>query len=328
MKKLISGIKPTGDLTIGNYIGAIKQFIEMQNDYETYIFVADLHALTIYNDPKELNEKIKKIVALYLACGLDKDKNNIFIQSENQYHTQLSWILECNSYMGELSRMTQYKDKTSKVKNESIGTGLFTYPALMASDILLYDADVVPVGIDQKQHVELTRDLAERFNNKYGNTFKIPDVKLADNGTKIMDLQNPTQKMSKTSGNDKGCIFLLGDEVSARKKIMSAVTDSESIVKYDMENKPGISNLINIYSSLTNKTVKEIEDEFKDQNYGVFKSTVADVVCEFLTNLKVKYDEVRNSNILNEVLDKGLNNSLEIASKKYEEVRRKVGVGR
>ena len=233
MKRLLSGIKPTGDLTLGNYIGALKQFKDMQKEYETFIFVADLHALTINNDPKELKKKIRDIIAVYLACGLDPKYTTLFIQSENLYHTNLSWVLECNTYMGEASRMTQYKEKSKN--KENISVGLFTYPMLMASDILIYDADVVPVGIDQKQHVELARNIAERFNNKYGYTFKIPTPIIPRSGSKIYDLQNPTKKMSKTSDSDKGVIILLEDPNIARKKIMSAVTDSDSTVKYDIE---------------------------------------------------------------------------------------------
>ena len=240
MKKLLSGIKPTGELTLGNYIGAIKQFVKMQEDYESYIFVADLHALTVYNDPETLRRRTRDIIAVYLACGLNPEHTTLFMQSENLYHPLLGWVMECNSYMGEMSRMTQYKEK-SKNKNESaISCGLFTYPDLMAADILMYDADVVPVGIDQKQHVELARNIAERFNNKYGDTFVVPEPIITKEGAKIYDLQEPTKKMSKTADNDKGCILLLDDIEKARKKIMSAVTDSESIVKYDPENKPGI----------------------------------------------------------------------------------------
>ena len=289
-KRLLSGIKPTGELTIGNYIGAIKQFVKMQEDYETYIFVADMHALTIYNDPKELHEKIRRITALYLACGLDPKKNTIFLQSENLYHANLSWVLECNSYIGELSRMTQYKEKSQNLNNNSITCGLFTYPVLMASDILLYDTDVVPVGIDQKQHVELARNIAIRFNNRYGTTFKVPEPIIPKEGAKIKDLQNPTKKMSKSDDNEKGYILLLDDIEKARKKIMSSVTDSDNKIKYDEENKPGISNLITIYSSLTDITIEETEKKFKDSNYGEFKKEVANVVCNFLEEIQKRYN--------------------------------------
>lgn len=327
-KRILSGIKPTGDLTLGNYIGAIRQFVNLQDDYENFIFIADLHALTVYNDPKELKEKIRKIAGIYLACGLDPKKSTIFLQSENVYHANLSWILECNSYMGELSRMTQYKDKSKNSKSDNISCGLFTYPVLMASDILIYDADIVPVGQDQVQHVEITRDIANRFNNKYGKTFKIPDYQLPKEGIKIKDLQNPLKKMSKSDDNNKGCIFLLDEPSMARKKIMSAITDSDMIVKYDELNKPGISNLMTILSSLTNKTFKEIELEFKNKNYGEFKKEVATVVENFLIDLQAKYNSIINSELIDSVLDNGLKVTNEIARKKLEEVKIKVGVTR
>ena len=326
MKRLLSGIKPTGDLTLGNYIGALKQFSEMQKDYETFIFVADLHALTIYNDPSELKKKIRDIVAIYLACGLDPKYTTLFIQSENLYHANLGWIFECNTYMGEASRMTQYKEKSKDNKNVSVG--LFTYPMLMASDILLYDADVVPVGIDQKQHVELARNIALRFNNKYGDTFKIPEPIIPKTGEKIYDLQNPTKKMSKSSDSDKGCIILLEDPEVARKKIMSAVTDSESIVKYDSKNKPGISNLLVIYSSLMNISIEEAESKFNKSNYGEFKREVADVVVNFLTDLQKKYNSIISDGSIDVLLDKSNEKVREIAGKKVQEVFDKVGVGR
>jgi len=275
MKKMLTGLQPTGIITLGNYIGAIKQMVKYQDEFDSYIFIADLHSLTVYQNPEELRKNIRSLVAIYLACGINPSKNTIFIQSENEYHTNISWLLECTAYFGEMSRMTQFKDKSSKNANFSVG--LFTYPVLMASDILTYDVDFVPVGIDQKQHVEIARDIAIRFNKKYGDTFKVPDVMISDSGTKIMDLVDPTKKMSKSSENPKGVIRILDDLDVIRKKIMSATTDSEMCVKFDIENKPGISNLINIYSALTGKKISEIEEEFKDSNYGTFKKSVADV---------------------------------------------------
>ena len=328
MKRLLSGIKPTGELTLGNYIGAIKQFVDMQRDYETFVFVADLHALTVYNDPIVLKSRIKDIVAVYLASGLDPKYTTLFIQSENMYHTNLSWVLECNSYMGELSRMTQFKDKSKDKNNESISCGLFTYPVLMASDIIIYDADVVPVGIDQKQHVELARNLAERFNNKYGETFKVPEPIIPKSGAKIYDLQNPTKKMSKTSESDKGVIMLLESPETARKKIMSAVTDSDNEIRYDFDNKPGISNLLTIYSSLTGISIDDTVSKFKDSNYGEFKRCVADVVVEFLTDLQEKYNKIIDSGKIDEILDESNKKVHSIAESKVKEVFDKVGVGR
>lgn len=326
MKKILTGLQPTGNITLGNYIGAIRQMITLQEKYDSYIFVADMHAITIPQERDNLIKNTRSLIAIYLACGIDPDKNTIYIQSENPYHANLSWILECNTYFGELSRMTQFKDKSSKHANFT--TGLFTYPVLMSSDILLYDADLVPVGIDQKQHLELTRDLAERFNKKYGNTFKIPEPFINTCGTKIMDLVNPTIKMSKSSDNPKGIIYLLDDVKQARKKIMGATTDSEMIVKYDVVNKPGISNLINIYSSLTGKAIEEVENIFSGKNYGEFKKCVADEVEALLTTIQEKYKEYIDSNLIDEVLDKGREKTVKEAEKKYNEVRDKVGFKR
>lgn len=328
MKRLLSGIKPTGELTLGNYIGAIRQFVKLQSEYETFVFVADLHALTIYNEPSELKRRIRDIVAIYLACGLDPKYTTLFIQSENMYHNNLGWVLECNSYMGEMSRMTQFKDKSKNQKDNSISCGLFTYPDLMAADILMYDADVVPVGVDQKQHVELARNLAERFNNKYGETFKVPEPIIPEAGAKIYDLVNPKKKMSKSDDTGKGCIMLLEDPISARKKIMSAVTDSDNKVYYDKENKPGISNLLVIYSSLKNIDIKEAEKEFETSNYGEFKTKVADTVVSFLEDLQSKYKEIISSGMMDKILDDSNKKVFEIASKKVNEVYKKIGIGR
>lgn len=328
MKRLLSGIKPTGEFTLGNYIGAMRHFVNMQKDYESFVFVADLHALTIYNDPKELQGRIRELVGLYLASGLDPKHTTLFIQSENMYHTNLSWVLECNSYMGEMSRMTQFKDKSKYKGNDTISVGLFTYPDLMAADILLYDADVVPVGIDQKQHVELARNIAERFNHKYGDTFKVPEPIVAESGAKIYDLQNPTKKMSKSDDSTKGCIMLLEDIESAKKKIMSAITDSDTKIIYDKENKPGISNLIVIYSSLEDISIEETENRFKDSNYGEFKRAVADSVGNFLTDLQAKYRKISSSGLIDEVLDESNQKVCKIAEEKVKEVFKKVGVGR
>lgn len=326
MKRILTGLQPSGELTLGSLIGGIKQSIKYQDMYDSFIFVPDLHAITVPQDTKLLHERIRKNVALYIACGIDPKKNTIYIQSENPYHTNLSWILECTSYMGELSRMTQYKDKSTKYKN--IPVGLFTYPILMASDILLYSADYIPTGIDQKQHVELCRDLAIRFNNKYGETFKIPEPMIPEMGAKIMDLQDPTKKMSKSSENQKGIIYLLDDEKTLRKKIMSAVTDSDATVLYDPTNKPGISNLLTIYASLKEISIEETVNHFKDCNYGSLKKEVADIVVEKLTIIREKYNEIINSDYLDKILDEGRNKTIEIAKEKYEEVRIKMGLGR
>ena len=326
MKRLLTGLQPSGDLTLGSLIGGIRQTVKYQEEYESFIFVPDLHAITVPQDKRLLRERIIKNVALYIACGVNPDKNTIYIQSENLYHANLSWILECNTYMGEASRMTQFKDKSSKFKN--IPVGLFTYPILMASDILLYDADYVPVGIDQKQHVELARDIAIRFNNRYGEIFKIPEPMIPATGAKIMDLQNPTKKMSKSSENTKGTIFLLDDEATIRKKIMSAVTDSDNKIIYDEINKPGISNLLTIYSCIKNTSIEETCNHFENYNYGNFKKEVAEVVVDCLLKIQDEYKRVIDSGIIDEVLNKGKSITLEIAKKKYDEVLEKMGLGR
>lgn len=326
MKRILTGLKPSGELTLGSLIGGIKQSIKYQDEYDSFIFVPDLHAITVPQDAELLKSRIKKNVALYIACGINSKKNTIYIQSENLYHTNLSWVLECTTYMGEASRMTQYKDKSSK--GENISVGLFTYPILMASDILLYDADYVPTGIDQKQHVELCRNLAERFNNKYGETFKIPQPMIPTTGAKIMDLQDPTKKMSKSEENPKGVILLLDDEKTIRKKIMSAVTDSDAKIYYDPETKPGISNLLTIYASLKEISIEETTEKFKDYNYGNFKKEVADIVVEKLTDIQTKYNNIINSNELDKILEEGRIKTTEIAKAKYELVMKKIGLGR
>lgn len=326
MKKILTGLQPTGQLTLGNYIGSIRQVIQLQNEYDSHIFIADMHSITIPQDPKELRERIRSLVNIYLACGIDPKKNKIFIQSENEYHANISWLLECSTYYGELSRMTQFKDKSKK--NQNFTSGLLTYPVLMAADILAYDVDYVPVGIDQKQHVELTRDIAERFNKKYGDTFKLPEPLISKEGTKITDLQDPTKKMSKSAENKKGVILLLDDIDVVRKKIMSATTDSEMLVKYDPDNKPGISNLINIYISLTGKTIEEAEKEFESANYGTFKKAVADVVCEFISGVQERYNALQNGTEVDKILDEGKEYMRPIAKAKFEEMKKKMGLGR
>ena len=326
MKRMLSGIKPTGRVTLGNYIGAIKPFVSYQDEYEMIVFVANLHSMTIYQEPKELRKNTRDLIALYLAAGLDPEKVTLFLQSDVLEHAQLGWYLGCMVSMGELSRMTQFKDKSRK--NANFTTGLLTYPVLMAADILAYDVDYVPVGIDQKQHVELARDIAERFNKKYGETFKLPEALISSEGTKIMDLVTPDKKMSKSSESQKGVIRLLDDEKTIRKKIMGATTDSETVIKYDPENKPGISNLINIYISFTGKTIKEVEEEFAQKTYGEFKTKVADVVIEEISQIQKRYNEIINNNELDKILDEGREFTRKIAKKKYEDMKYKMGFRR
>ena len=325
-KRMLTGLQPTGVITLGNYVGAIKQMVKYQDEYDSYLFVADMHAITIPQDPKELSKNIRSLIALYLACGIDPKKNTIYIQSENIYHANISWMLECNTYYGELSRMTQFKDKSKK--NINFTSGLLTYPVLMAADILAYDADIVPTGIDQKQHVELARDIALRFNKKYGETFKLPEPFIKSEVTKIMDLQDPTKKMSKSSSNQKGVIRLLDDLDDIRKKIMSAVTDSESKVYYDQNNKPGISNLMNIYSCFSNLSLKEIEEKYENANYGVFKKDLADLVINEISKIHNNYNEIINSKSLDQILDNGKEITNKIAKEKYELMKEKMGLHR
>ena len=289
MKRVLTGIQPSGHITLGNYLGAIRPLLELQNedDVELLVFIADLHAITVPQERAKLRSNIKELAALLLACGLDLNKNHLFIQSEVPCHNQLGWVMECNSYIGELERMTQFKDK--KVKQvDGVSAGLLTYPPLMAADILLYDADLVPVGEDQKQHLEITRDLATRFNNKYGETFKVPEAYILKTGARIMSLADPSKKMSKSDSNPKGYISLLDDINVAKKKIKSAVTDSDNKIKFDKDNKPGLSNLITIYSALTNKELSDIENIYQDSTYQKFKEDLANIIGDFLTNIQDK----------------------------------------
>ncbi len=327
MKRIITGLQPTGCITLGNYIGAIKRMVEYQERYESFIFVADMHAITVPQDPIMLHESIKSLIALYLACGIDPKKNTIFIQSENIYHANMSWILECHTPYGELGRMTQFKDKSKKKQNFS--SGLYTYPVLMASDILLYDVDYVPTGQDQKQHVELARNIAEKINKKYKEKiFKIPEPLIGKRGAKIYDLVDPTKKMSKSALNPKGVIYLMDDEKTIRKKIMSATTDSEMKVVFDPDNKPGISNLISIYASLSNKTVAAVEKKFKDSNYGEFKKSVADRVVKTLIPIQEKYKKLINSKDIDKILDEGRDRTSLIAYEKYDKLKHVIGLYR
>ncbi len=325
MKRCLSGIKPTGMLTLGNYIGAIRQFVTLQDEYEMFIFIANLHAITVAQDPKELKTNTKNLIALYLACGLDPEKVTLFLQSDVKEHAELGWILTCHSYMGELSRMTQYKDKIAKGET-NITAGLFTYPALMAGDIILYDADVVPVGIDQKQHVELCRDIVERFNNAHGDTFTSPQPMTPKVGAKIMDLQDPTKKMSKSEDNPKGTIALLDEPSVARKKIKSAITDSIGIVQYDIENQPGIANLLTIHSCLSGQSIEDIVQQFEGKGYGDFKGVVAQGVFDFLTDLQAKHNEILTSKIIEKTLEEGAAKATLVARNKMYKVKKKLGL--
>lgn len=330
MKKLLTGIKPTGQLTLGNYLGAILNIIELQQtlkDTEFFIFIADLHAITISQDRQQLRKNTKDIAAIYLAAGLDPSICNIFIQSEVPSHAEMGYIMESTAYIGEMKRMIQFKEK-SKNQKEGIKTSLLTYPALMAADILLYDADYVPIGIDQMQHLELTKLLADRFNTTYGNTFVLPEGILSKTAKKIMSLTDPTRKMSKTEENSKGYILLLEDLNIIRKKIKSAVTDSDNKIYYDVENKPGISNLLSIYATIKKITIEDCVKFFENKNYGEFKEEVANTVVECLSNLQSRYKEIINSSYLDEILDKGAQRAYMISSRKVAKVYKKIGLGR
>ncbi len=326
MKRILTGLKPTGDLTLGNYIGAIKQMVKMQDEYESFLFVADLHALTIYQDPKELNERIRKFIAMYIACGIDPNKNTIYIQSENEYIPAISFLLECNTTYGEASRMIQFKEKSKQNANFSVG--LLTYPVLMAADILYCDSDYVPVGIDQKQHVELARNIAIRFNNRYGETFNLPEPLLNKNGTKIYDLKNPDKKMSKSEENPVGVISMFDDRESIISKIMKATTDNYNKVCFDREKQPGISNLLTIASELSNIPISELEQQFANKGYGEFKKYVAELTANHIENIQKKYNQILNSDILEDILNKGKEKTKKIAQEKYKIMKEKIGVTR
>lgn len=328
MKRMVSGIKPTGELTLGNYLGAIKNFVRFQDDYELFLFVADLHALTTPQDKAVLRKRTKDVVAMYLACGLDPKKVTLFVQSEIPAHSQMSYLLESHAYVGELSRMTQYKDKIAKNTNDSMHVSLFTYPVLMAADILLYDADFVPVGDDQKQHVELTRTIAERFNHRHGDFFVVPDPIIPPLGARIMDLQDPTKKMSKSDSSDKGYILLLDDLARTKNKIKSAVTDSDTTVRYDVKNKPGIANLLTIYATLTDTSMEALEAKYAGQSYQTFKSDLAEVVEQALAPIQTTYHQLIASAQVDAVLDEGLAKASDIAVQKVRKANQRLGLGR
>ncbi len=328
--RFLSGIQPSGNITLGNYIGAVKQFVKLQDhpDFTDFIvFIADMHAITVPQEKQALRKSIRSLAAIYLACGLNPEKVHIFIQSEVAEHAELAWVLECNSYIGELERMTQFKDKKEK-QVQGVSAGLLTYPSLMAADILLYDADVVPVGKDQKQHLELTRTLAERFNNKYGETFVVPEPFIAPTGAKIMSLTEPEKKMSKSDPNPKAFISLLDEIPVIKKKIKSAVTDSDGIIKFDPDNKPGISNLLTILSCCTNTPIEELVEKYKDSNYATFKEDVANAVVAELEPIQKRYYEIIDSPMLDSVLDSGRDYAKYLAQRKLSKVYNKVGLGR
>ncbi|MFR1396782.1 MAG: tryptophan--tRNA ligase [Megasphaera micronuciformis] len=328
MSVIFSGIQPSGNLTLGNYLGALRNFTKVQDENECYYCVVNQHAITVPQDPKMLHERTRQLAAIYLAAGLDPEKAVLFVQSEVPEHVQLGWIMTTMSYVGELERMTQYKDKASK-RGDSVPAGLLTYPPLMAADILLYQTNLVPVGDDQKQHLEITRDLAQRFNRVYGEeVFTIPEILLGQDGTRVMSLQEPTKKMSKSDDNQTATVYLLDTPKDIEKKIKRAQTDSDNAVRYDREAKPGISNLMDIFAALTDKSHEEIEKAYAGQGYGTFKKDVAEATISVLEPIQKRYAELIDTPELDVILTKGAEKAREKASKTYEAVMKAMGLYR
>lgn len=325
MKRVFSGVQPTGNIHIGNYLGALRQFVELQNDNDCIYCIVDMHSITVPQDPKELRKHTLDVAALYMAIGVDPKKATVFVQSDVPGHAELSWVLTCNSYTGELSRMTQFKDKSKG--RESAPTGLFTYPVLMAADILLYDTNIVPVGNDQKQHIEICRDLAIRVNNKYGETFVIPEGRFLKEGARIMALDEPSNKMSKSAVNPLSRISLLDDESKIKKAIMKSTTDSEGTIRFDLENKPGVSNLLNIYSSFSGMSVQDIEKKYEGCGYGEFKKDLVQVTSEALRPIREKFEDIRNSDELINALKEGAEKANAISEKTMTRVKDRFGLG-
>ena len=323
-KVILSGAQPSGKMTLGNYLGAIKNWTELQDSYDCYYSIVDLHAITVPQDPKVLRANTIELLAQYIACGLDPEKNTIFIQSHVKEHVELMWVLNTMTYMGELSRMTQFKDKSQK-SEANLNAGLFTYPVLMAADILLYQTDLVPVGDDQKQHLELARDLANRFNNRFSPTFVVPEGYYPKGGARVMSLQEPSKKMSKSDSNENAFILLADDSDSIKRKIKRSVTDSLGVVKYNDE-QPGIKNLIDIYSNLSKKSVEEIVNMYEGKGYGIFKEDVAEVVSEALRPIREKYvDLLNNKDYLEKIYSMGAEKAEKQARKTLRKVYKKVG---
>lgn len=325
MKTLLSGIKCTGSPHIGNYIGMVKNALEASKGNRSFYFLADMHALTVDWDPETLRKEAREVLVMYLASGFDMENTFFFPQSQNPDHAYLGWILNCVTPMGWANGMIEYKEK-AKDKEESVSVGLFDYPVLMAADILLYNPDFVPVGEDQKQHVELTRDIAKKFNNSLGETFKIPEIRLSELGKRVKSLQHPEKKMSKSDRDTAGCIYMLDEPDSVIKKIKRAVTDSEGYVGYDPEKRPGISNLVEIYSVISEKTIESILKEYEGKGYGDFKKDLAEVLHTFLVEFQKEYKRVDNDQgYIDEVLKKGLEEAMKVSNVTIEEVKKRVG---
>jgi len=324
-KVIFSGMQPSGSLTLGNYLGALKNWVNLQNEYDCYYCVVNMHAITVPKEPKDLRKNTLEVLANYIAAGLDPELVTLFIQSHVSAHAELSWILNCFTYYGELGRMTQFKDKSKKLDNNAITAGLFTYPTLMVADILLYQADLVPVGEDQRQHLELTRDVAQRFNNRFSETFKVPEPFISKEGAKIMSLQEPGSKMSKSDSNDNSYILLMDKPDVIRRKLKRAVTDSIGIVGYNDE-QPGVKNLINIYSKISNKTTEEIVSNYEGKGYAQFKDDVAEIIIGELKPIQDKIDYLlKNKDYLEKIYIKGAEKAEEKARKTLRKVQKKVG---
>lgn len=324
-KKIIfSGIQPSGDLTLGNYLGAIKNWLTLQDEYDCYFCVVDLHAITVPQKAADLRRRTLEVLSIYLACGIDPEKNTLFIQSHVPAHSECAWLLSCNSYMGELSRMTQFKDKSKKAGN-SVGTGLLTYPVLMASDILLYQTNLVPVGKDQIQHLELTRDLAIRFNNTYSPTFTVPEAYVPKTGAKIMSLQEPTKKMSKSDDNPNSFILIMDSPEVIRKKVSRAVTDSIGVINYS-DDQPGVKNLLNILSAINNKTPEDLVKEYEGKGYADLKKDVAEAIVTELEPIQEKVKELlKDKKALEAIYKEGANKANYIANKTLRKMQKKIG---
>lgn len=319
-------MQPTGVLTLGNYLGALKNWSQLQDQYDSIYSIVDLHSLTVRRQPKDVRADSVSLLAQYIACGIDHEKNTLFIQSHVSAHAELCWILSCYTYMGELNRMTQFKEKAGS-HQDNVNAGLFTYPVLMAADILLYQADLVPVGGDQKQHLEITRDIAIRFNSVYGPVFTVPEPYIPKVGARIMSLQEPESKMSKSDENQNAYITLLDSPDTIIRKFKRAVTDSEALVRYDIENKPGISNLISIYSCVTGKTYDQVEAEFEGKGYGDFKLAVGEAVAEALKPVQARYNELMSDKAqLEAILKKGADSAEYLAMKTLRKVYKKLGL--
>lgn len=324
MKRVFSGVQPSGRIHLGNYIGALQRFKQFQEENEAFYCVVNLHAMTVPHDPQELRDKTLELAALYLAIGLDPKKSVLFVQSDVPAHAELAWMLQCVTYMGEANRMTQFKEKSEG--KDSVSVGLFTYPVLMAADILLYQTDYVPVGEDQKQHLELTRDLANRFNQRFGETFKVPEPKIEKVGARIMALDNPTKKMSKSAKTEWNNIAVLDPPSVIQKKLMRAVTDSENEIRYDPERKPGVSNLLTIYSLLAGKSIKELERMYRGEGYGRLKKDLVDVVVGEFEPIQKRYEDIRNSGEVEAILAEGAERAKEIAHQTLQDVKEKMGL--